>query len=221
MLVEDSIRYASYFLPLLYSEVMSHSQRLIAEGVNSAHRSLRMRARPKILLCSTWEEAVACFDKYEQHIIGVISDIRYPRNGQLDRRAGIDLARRVKARFFDIPVLLQSTKASYEREAWDTGALFLAKKSPTLVDDFRRILRENFGFGDFVFRTPGGREVARATDLKSLETQLAVVSDESLLYHASRNDFSNWLKARTEFGLAFRLRPRRVSDYGSICAVRA
>jgi CheY-like chemotaxis protein len=221
MLIEDNIRYASYFLPLLYSEVISHSQRLISEGLNSAHRSLRLRARPKILLRSTWEEALRCFEEYEQHIIGVISDVGFPRGGQLDPRAGFEFAREVKARFFDIPVLLQSTNPDNEKEAWDTGALFLAKNSPTVVDDFRRILREYFSFGDFVFRIPDGKEVARATDLKSLEEQLQVVPDESLLYHASRNDFSNWLKARTEFGLAFRLRPRKVSDYASIAELRA
>lgn len=220
MLIEDSIRYASYFLPLLYSEVMRHSQRLIAEGVNSAHRSLRMRARPKILLSSTWEEAQACFEKREQHIIGVISDIAFPRGGEIDPRAGLDFARLVKSRFFDIPVLLQSTNPAFEREAAELGALFVAKTSPTLVEDFRRSFRDHFGFGDFVFRTSEGRECGRATDLKSLEEQLHVVSDDSILYHASRNDFSNWLKARTEFGLAFRLRPRRVSDYSSISELR-
>lgn len=221
ILIEDNIRYASYFLPLLYSEVINHSRRLIAEGVNSAQRSLRMRARPKILLCSTWEEAMASFEKYEDHITGVISDVSFPRAGEIEQRAGLELTRRVKERFFDIPVLLQSTDPGCEREAWDAGALFLAKNSPTLVDDFKRMLRDYFGFGDFVFRTADGHEVARATDLKTLEEQLHVIPEESLIYHASRNDFSNWLKARTEFALAFRLRPRKVSDYGSPSELRA
>jgi CheY-like chemotaxis protein len=219
--IEDSIRYASYFLPLLYSEVINHSQRLIAEGVNAAHRSLRIRARPKILLRSTWEEALASFDEYQEHIIGVISDAGFPRGGELDPRAGLEFARMVKSRFFDVPVLLQSTNTELEKEAWAAGAVFLAKSSPTLVEDFRRVLREYFSFGDFVFRTPGGAEVGRATDLKSVEEQLRLVPDESLLYHASRNDFSIWLKARTEFRLAFRLRPRKVSDYPSVAALRA
>jgi CheY-like chemotaxis protein len=221
MLVEDSIRYASYFLPLLYSEVMRHSQRLIAEGVNAAHRALRMRARPKILLCSTLDEAMACFERYEQHIIGVISDIALPRGGENDPTAGLDLARRVKSRFFDVPVLLQSTEAWRVHDAGAIGALFLAKNSSTLVDDFRVTLRDHFGFGDFVFFTPDGTEVGRASDLRSLEEQLAVIPGESLLHHGSRNDFSNWLKARTEFGLAMKLRPRRVSDYESAEDLRA
>jgi len=41
------------------------------------------------------------------------------------------------------------------------------------------------------------------------------VSTESLVLHGERNHFSMWLKARSEFELADRLRPRRVSDYES------
>ena len=36
---------------------------------------------------------------------------------------------------------------------------------------------------------------------------------ESIAYHAARNHFSHWLMARTEFALAQRLRPRKVSDF--------
>ena len=57
LLIEDSIRYYSSFLPLVYSEVIRHSDNLLAEGLNVAHKILRKRARPKIILCGTWEEA--------------------------------------------------------------------------------------------------------------------------------------------------------------------
>jgi len=220
LLVEDSIRHYSTFLPLLYSEVISHSQKLIAEGLNSAHRSLRMRARPKILLCQTYEEAWDVFEKFQEYILGVISDVGFPRGGSLDVRAGLEFGRNVKEEFFDVPLILQSTNAKYKRESYAIGASFLEKSSPTLVDDFRRLLRDYFGFGDFVFRTPDGREVGRATDLRSLEHQLRLIPDESLLYHGARNHFSTWLKARTEFRLSYRLRPRKVSDYESVSELR-
>lgn len=221
LLIEDSVRHYSYFLPILYAEVISHSQRLIAEGLNSAHRSLRMRARPKVLLCTNWEEAWGEFERHQENIIGVISDVGFPRNGELDPTAGFDFARQVREKFFDIPILLQSANARYEKRARESGALFLPKTSPTLVEEFREMFRETFSFGDFVFRTPDGTEVGRATDLKSLEEQLQIVPAESLLYHAERNHISTWLKARTEFRLAFRLRPRRVSDYASADELRA
>ncbi|MHB0971089.1 MAG: PEP/pyruvate-binding domain-containing protein [Thermoanaerobaculia bacterium] len=221
LLIEDSIHHASHFLPMLYSEVLRQSKGLISEGLSLAHRSLRMRARPKILLSSTWEQAWEYFSRYEQSIIGVISDVAFPRGGEVDPRAGLEFARRVRDRYFDVPVLLQSTDAEFASEANAAGALFLTKNSPDMEKDFRGILREYFAFGDFVFRTSDGQEVGRATDLKSLEEELHLVPDESLLYHAARNDFSNWLKARTEFRLAFSLRPRKISDYDSVAGLRA
>ena len=75
---------------------------------------------------------------------------------------------------------------------------------------------EHFGFGDFVFQTPDGKEVGRANNLNALEEQLHHVPDESILFHAERNHFSNWLKARTEFWLAHQAPPRKVSDFASV-----
>jgi hypothetical protein len=84
-----------------------------------------------------------------------------------------------------------------------------------LLKDLRRILTEHFGFGDFVFRLPNQKEVGRAKDLNQLEEQLQTVPAASLTYHAQSNHFSHWLMARTEFALAAKLRPRKVSDFAS------
>lgn len=216
---EDSLRYTSFFLPLLHTEVMEHVQQLIGEGVNKVHRALRMRARPKILLSRTWEQAMDSLTRYEQHVSGVITDAGFSREGAHDPRAGIAFAREVKARRWDVPVLLQSTNGALRQEAERAGAMFLWKESPALVDEFRTTFRENFGFGDFVFRVEG-REVGRAVDLKSLEEQLRTVPDESVRQHARRNDFSRWFQARTEFDLAARLRPRADSEWTSDDALR-
>jgi CheY-like chemotaxis protein len=96
------------------------------------------------------------------------------------------------------------------------GAEFTLKGSPTLLHELRRFMIEQLGFGDFVFRTPGGTAIGRARDLKELEEKLRDVPPESLQHHAERNHFSKWLKARTEFALALDLRPRTVSDFGGV-----
>ncbi|MGA9364605.1 MAG: PEP/pyruvate-binding domain-containing protein [Bacteroidota bacterium] len=220
ILIEDSVRHYSSFLPIIYTEILNQSQRLISEGINLTHRYLRMKARPKILLCETYEEAWDYFQKYEDYILGVISDIDFLHSGVHDPRAGIELAKNVKLRYPDIPVLLQSTNSEYEAQARMLGASFLLKDSPMLLHDLRQFMVHYFSFGDFVFRTPDGTEVGRASDLKSLEEQLHFVPEESIRYHGERNHFSNWLKARTEFWLAHKLRPRKVSDYPSIAVLR-
>ncbi|HSL89079.1 MAG TPA: PEP/pyruvate-binding domain-containing protein [Ignavibacteriaceae bacterium] len=211
--VEDNVRYYSSFLPIIYTEMLKQSQRLISEGINLTHKFLRMRARPKILLCSSYEEAMEYFEKYKELCLGIISDIDFPRNGKPDPTAGISFARAVKAEHSDIPTLLASDNPDNHLEAKEANAAFLFKNSATLLHELRQFMNLNFSFGDFVFRVPSGGEVARASDLKSLEECLKIVPIESITYHAEKNHFSNWLKARTEFWLAHKLRPRRVNDY--------
>ncbi|MFQ5603125.1 MAG: PEP/pyruvate-binding domain-containing protein [bacterium] len=220
ILIEDQVRYYSSFLPIFYMEIFQQARRLLSEGINLSHRFLRMRARPKILLCNNYEEAWNYFSKYKDYILGVISDIDFMHNGKEDPQAGIEFAQSVKRLHEDIPILLQSNVPENEQKAYEAGASFLLKQSPTLLEELRKFMYEHFSFGEFVFRTPDGREIARAHDLKSLEKQLKVVPEESLKYHGERNHFSNWLKARTEFWLAHKLRPRKVSDFSSLQGLR-
>jgi hypothetical protein len=216
ILLEDSVQFYSSYLPLIYTEILNQSQRLISEGVNTTHRFLRMRARPKILLCTTFEEAWGYYEKYQNFILGIISDVNFTRHGVKDREAGIAFARLVKRQHDDIPILLQSSNAEYAGKAREIGASFLLKGSPRLLHELRTFMMSHFGFGDFLFRMNDGREVARAHDLRTLEEGLRVVPDESVLFHARRNHFSNWLKARTEFWLAQQLRPHKVEDFASV-----
>ncbi len=216
LLVEDNVRFYSSFLPTIYTELIRQSERLISEGVNLSHKLVRMRARPKILLTSSFEEAWEAFTAYRPHLLGLISDIEFPRLGTLTREAGFELARMVRAAAPDLPILLQSSRAEFAPGARAVGAQFLMKYSETLLSDLQRFMVEHFAFGDFVFRNAAGDEVARATDLKSLEEKLRTVPAESIAYHGARNHFSSWLRARTEFALAHQLRPRRLSDYASI-----
>jgi CheY-like chemotaxis protein len=220
LVVEDSIRYYSSFLPLIYTEVVAHSQRLVTEGVNLSHKILRLRARPKILLCSSFEEAWRDFSRYAPNVLGIVSDVEFPRNGSVDPAAGFELVDKVKEDWPDVPILLQSSREANAEKAHAVGAQFLVKGSDTLLTDLRRFMINYFAFGDFIFRTPNGREVGRANDLRSLEEMLRSVPTASVAYHGERNHFSNWLKARTEFDLADRLRPRKVSDFPTVEGLR-
>ncbi len=217
LVVEDDIRYYSLFLPVIYTEIISQSRRLLSEALNVAHKLVRMRARPKILLCSNYEEAQRQVLKYREYLLGVVSDVEFPRNGELTPEAGFELARMVRNTVADIPIVLQSSRTEFMEPAYREGFSFLQKRSPTLLGDLRRIMIDEMGFGDFIFRLPDGKtEVARAADLNALETELHTIPVESLAYHGERNHFSHWLMARTEFALAQKLRPRTVSDFGTL-----
>jgi len=220
ILVEDNIRYYSSFLPVIYTELVKHSQSLLPEGLNLTDKLMRIRARPKILLCDHYEEAWEYFSRYPDEMLGVISDIQFPRARKRCPDAGVQLAQEIRKLRPDLPIMLQSSRPENEKEARSVGASFLLKGSPLLMHQVRRFMIESLRIGDFVFRLPDGTEVGRASDLKSLEHLIAQVPAESLAYHGGRNDFSTWLKARTEFGLAEKLRPRKVSDFSTLEELR-
>ena len=216
LVVEDDIRYYSLFLPVIYTELISQSRRLLSEGINVAHKLVRMRARPKILLSSDYEGAEIEARRYREHLLAVVSDVEFPRQGIMTPAAGFALARTIRALVPDVPIVLQSSRAEFMERAHSEEFGFLQKRSPTLLADLRNILTEQAGFGDFVFRLPDKKtEVGRAGDLNALETLLASVPADSIAYHGERNHFSHWLMARTEFALAQKLRPRKVSDFAN------
>ena len=213
LVVEDNIRYYSSFLPVIYTELIKQSKRVIQEGINVAHKLVRMQARPRILLSSNFEEAAGLVEEYRDYLFGLVSDVEFPWEGKLNPEAGFELARMVKSLVPDVPVVLQTSRTEFRPRAHSAGYSFLRKRSPTLLKDLRRILTEQFGFGDFVFRLPDASEVGRAKDLNELEERLQTVPAESLVFHSQSNHFSHWLMARTEFALAAKLRPRKVSDF--------
>jgi CheY-like chemotaxis protein len=217
LLIEDNVRHYSSFLPSMYSELLDHSQRVISEGLNLSQKILRMRARPKVLLCTTFEEAVRAFHAFAGDVLGIISDVEFPLEpgGQPTLEAGVRFAETVRASYQDIPIVLHSSKPENEKLARQVRAQFLLKGSPHLLEDLRKVMVQDFGFGPFVFRREDDEDVDRADDLRSLEEKLQTIPRDSLLYHSKRNHFSRWLKARTEFALAHALRPRQLEDYGN------
>jgi CheY-like chemotaxis protein len=215
LVVEDNIRYYSSFLPVIYTELIKQSRRVIQEGINVAHKLVRMQARPRILLSSNFEDAASLVQEYRNYLFGVVSDVEFPWEGKLSPEAGFELARMVKSLVPDVPVVLQTSRTEFRPRAHAEGYSFLRKRSPTLLKDLGEILIEQFGFGDFVFRLPDATEVGRAKDMNELEEQLQSVPEESIVFHSQSNHFSHWLMARTEFALAAKLRPRKVSDFSS------
>jgi CheY-like chemotaxis protein len=221
LVVEDDVRYYSALLPEIYTALITQSRRVINESYNLAHKLVRMRARPKILLAQDYESAAHIVEHYSKYLFGVVSDVEFPRERHLNPNAGFDLAHLVRRTIPDIPVVLQSRDAHLQSRAHAEGFAFLRKGSDTLLADMRQLLTHEFAFGDFVFRLADGTEVGRACDLDAMESQLRHIPVESLIFHGERNDISHWLIARTELALAEKLRPRRVVDFQDAEALRA
>ncbi len=221
IVVEDSVRRYSAFLCLLYRELMAQSSSLAAEGVNDLQRTLRMRARPKLLLARNYEEAMALYDRFRDNLIALITDVRFPRGGEEHAKAGFDLVRAIRAEQPWLPVLVQSAEPENADIARELSVSFADKNSPKLLRRIHEFVKENLGFGDFIFRMPEDRrEVARAKDVYELEECLRTVPVESIAFHAEKNNFSTWLMARSMFRPAERMRARRAQDIESPEALR-
>lgn len=203
--VEDSPVHRSQTLPILYSEVVRQTQSVLDEGLNDQHRLLKMRARPKILSASTYEEALLLFHKYRSSIYAVISDVRFPKGGKISNDAGLHLMKKVRREVPDLPVLLLSTEPGNQQRADEVQAMFALKDPMTIRFNIHQFFLQYLGFGDFVFRTPDGSEIGRAANLLQFERMLHTIPDDSLMYHAKYNHFANWVMARAEIALASRL----------------
>lgn len=214
LLVEDSIRFYSSYLPNIYKIIYRQSKSYIAEGLNDHQKMIRMRGRPKIVLATNYEEAVKYFEKYRHNLLGVISDVSFKRNGQTEKTAGIEFVKLIRSQDEFMPILLQSSDASNQSLAEELNVGFLNKLSKTLSIELRNYINEYFAFGDFVFVNPStGREITRATDLKSLQEKIFELPDDSLLYHMQRNHFSKWLNARALFPIAEMFREVSVTEF--------
>jgi len=216
ILVEDSPVYYSSFLPLIYKEIVTQTQAVMEVGLNEEHRLLTMRARPKILLAENYEEALDLYQKFRDFVFGVISDTRIPKDGKIVADAGARLLSLIRQDLPDLPLLLLSAEPENMAKATEIPAVFLDKNSPNLLAEIHNFFLTKLGFGDFVFRTQTGAEIDRATNLLQLQGKVAQISDESLLYHAKRNHFSNWMIARSEIALGSKFRDVKSDDFSNI-----
>lgn len=200
LLVEDSIRFYSSLLPMLYGYILAQSQHFSTEALNPHSAMLRMRGRPKVVLARTYEEAMELYDRYADNTLGVISDCRFPKGGEKDSEAGLKLLRAIRERNEYVPLILQSSESENRAKAEAEHFHFIDKNSKAMSIDLRDIMEEHMGFGDFIFRDPKTHEeVMRVRTLKELQDNIFKIPYDSMLYHISRNHMSRWLCARAIF----------------------
>ncbi|MBL7966660.1 MAG: pyruvate, phosphate dikinase [Prolixibacteraceae bacterium] len=215
LLVEDSIQYYSRYLPMLYTNIMTQTQNLVEDkSADELHKILKMRARPKVILVSNYEEAVQTINKYKNHLLSVISDVKFQRNSIDDEEAGVDLLRYVNATLkFPVPVLLQSHDVNNAQRAREVGADFINKNSESLALDIHNYIFKRLGFGNFVFKDMEGNPIMIARNLAEFQEMFRIVPEMALAYHGRRNSFSTWLMARGEINIAEQLLPYRLEDF--------
>ena len=204
LLVEDSVRYYSTYLPLLYKMVLQQNVASVRDALNEEQMIFRKRARPKILMATNYEDAVALYNRYKGNLLGVISDIGFvlhrgdkPATEKLD--AGVDLCQLIRSELPKMPILMQSSQESMRSVAQGLRAGFLKKSSKTLTHDLSEYIGREFGFGDFVALDEKGHVIARAHDLQGAEEIIARLKADDIDRLRSKNYVSRWMLARGLF----------------------
>jgi hypothetical protein len=222
LLVEDSIQYYSRYLPMLYTNIMTQTQNLVEDkSADELHKILKMRARPKVILVSNFEEAVLMINQYKNYLLTVISDVKFQRKGVDDDDAGVDLLKYVSSTLrFPIPILLQSHDVNNAQRAREVGADFINKNSESLSLDIHNFIYKRLGFGNFVFKDTEGNPIMMARNLNEFQEMFRIIPEMALAYHGKRNSFSTWLMARGEINIAEALLPYRFEDFKTTSELR-
>ena len=220
LVIEEYPENYSALLTSLYPALMKQSQSLFAEGLNQMQRLIRMRTRPKVVHVTSEAAALEAYELYQDNIMAVICGVGFQARGRHDPEAGLRFAQWVRTHRQDVPVLLQVADDEHLERAREAATVVLDRRSPRMLAKIRDFLAKHLGFGDFVFITPDGTEVGRAKNIAELAETLRVVPDASLDFHSSRNHFSVWLMARSEFTLAHRLKNIDRSEFTTIQNVR-
>ncbi|MCK4569143.1 MAG: hypothetical protein KAT76_02575, partial [Bacteroidales bacterium] len=222
LLVEDSPQYYSRYLPMLYNIVLEQTKRIIDDvSTDELYKVLKLRARPKILLVSNYEEAIEIIDKYRDYLLCLITDVKFLRNDKEDNEAGLKLVKYVRENIRDdLPTIIQSADEANIKKAFGLQSTFINKNSESLSQDFKSFITHYLGFGNFIYRNEKGKVIGIARSLKEFEKQLEKIPDESLLHHAKKDHFSLWLMARGEIQAAKILSPHKVSDFISPQKIR-
>jgi hypothetical protein len=206
---------------MLYNLVLEQTKHLIEDiSTDELYKILKLRARPKILLATTYEEALIVYNTYRDYLLCVISDMRFPKDGVLSDTAGFDLIQTIKKEFPNIPSVLQSSDPENARFAHALRSSFINKNSESLLQDMKSFINYYLGFGNFVYRDTQGKQIAVAKTMKEFENYLETIPEDSLVYHAMKNHFSLWLMARGEVNIAKTLGPMRVSEFESLKELR-
>ena len=214
LLVEDSEIYYSRYLPLLYSSVFEQTRRIMHDlTTDELYKILRLRARPKVLLASNYEDAIEIIKKYGDFLLCLITDVIFQREGEYDDNAGFRLVKYARDNFKALPTIIQSSEVQNARMAFELKSTFINKNSDTLLQDIKSFINHHLGFGNFEYRDPGGRKIAEARSLKEFEKHIETIPIESLIYHGKRNHFSLWLMARGEIKIAKMIYPVKVTDF--------
>jgi DNA-binding NarL/FixJ family response regulator len=221
LIVEDSPAFYSSFLTHLYRIIYKQTNEIINDvSTDNLYKVLKLRARPKIILASNYEDAMALYNEYKEYIFCLITDVQYEKNGVMNKNAGFELIDEITKENPDLPTIVLSQDKTKGEIAKEKGISFIDKNAQNLYKDLKHTVTQKIGFGAFIFKDMEEKEIARAHTIKEFEELLQTVPDESIHFHGERDHFSLWLMARTEIQLAKVLVRKKAREFKNANEIR-
>lgn len=213
IVVEDSPFYYSLFLPMIYKIFIQYTLDLIKLEYTDDRRILRMYSRPKILLATSYEEAIEYYNNFSNNVLAIISDTRFPKENKLDAQAGLKFLKAVRKKSFQTPMVVLSKEVQRKKRYFrKLNAAFIDKNSPDLLNELKHFIVKHCGFGKLKFDSIGSRKKIVVNSLRELRDEIEKTAPKSIEKHAKNNHFSNWLAIRGYFDLADLLKPISYKD---------
>ena len=221
LIVEDSPTYYSAFLTNIYQIIFDQTNKIIEEiWTDDVYKVLKLRTRPKVLLAKNYEEAIELFERYKDYLYCLLTDVRYKKNGKMNSNAGFELIEEVKKQKTNLPIIVLSSEKDAKKKSKDLDVQFINKNSEFLIKDLKEKIIQDLNFGDFIFKDENGDKISSAKTLKEFEQVIKTIPDATILYHASKDNFAQWLMARSEIQLAKVLMPKKASEFKTADEIR-
>ena len=221
LVVDDEPRWFSEFLPVLYEIIGQRAGVRLARTFEEASR---------FLFGTADESEMGLLPAVQGHgddVIGLITDMYFPRGGVVTGDAGRALVELVACRYPRIPIIV----ASKTREADElcADALVLPKGDPGFLPALRAYIRDRTGMGDFVIADRDGQEWYRLKDVRDMRQMLVEASSPEptaeelrriLSAYGEQDRFSSWFHMHGFRRLADRLRPERLTGEPMVALLR-
>ncbi|HHH54991.1 MAG TPA: response regulator, partial [Bacteroidetes bacterium] len=221
LVVEDSPSYYSGYLSNLYQIIFNQTNKIIEEiWTDNVYKVLKLRTRPKILLAQNYEEAISLFNEYKDYLYCLLTDVRFKKGNRFNKNAGFELIEEIRKSKDDLPVIVLSSESKAKEKAAELGVQFIDKSSEFLLQDLKTKIIENLNFGNFIFRNEKGKKLETAKTIKEFEQIIKTIPDEAILYHAYKDNFAQWLMARSEIQLAKVLMPKKAHEFETADEIR-
>ena len=221
--MDDEPRWFSQFLPVLYGIIGQRADVLLARTFEEALLTLFGVTRPADIDRTRYRERGRGDD-----VIGLITDLFFPRGSAPSGPAGRELIELVRAHYPRIPIIVASKDKS-AAELKDR-AFVLPKGDPGSARMLRDTIYDHAGMGDFTAGDPAAGEEIRIRDLREMADLLveaAAVTKRAaglrrILENAAERDaFSTWFYMHGFRRLGDTLRPRQDRGLALVRELRA